>query len=235
LNLLRYALFRRGLLSGTPTELIGFARAGSDEGPSDVQLFGSPLTYSGRQTGGKIKIEVEQEPGLTFSFYQCRPRSRGHVHLMDPSGGRVSLVIGALTDEYDREIVVAGIRLCRRILSQPAIAAFASSELSPGAAVQDESALLEFARQAGTTAFHIVGSCRMGTDEASVVDLELRVRGTRGLRIVDASVMPALVGANTHAPVVMIAERAADLIRGRRLMRNEERGSHERSPLKLSA
>jgi choline dehydrogenase len=220
-NLLRYALFHTGLLSGTPTELIGFARAAGGEGPADIQVFGSPMTYAARQVDGKLKIAVERKPGLSLGFYQGRPRSHGQIHLQDRRGG-VSLVAGFLTDEYDRAIVVSAMRLCRRVLRQPAIAPHIVSELAPGSPVQDDGELLEYARKAGTTAFHIVGSCRMGADPGSVVDLQLRVRGIQRLRIVDASVMPDLVGANTHAPVVMIAERAADLIRGRAPLRHDE-------------
>ncbi|MGH6633094.1 MAG: GMC oxidoreductase, partial [Sphingopyxis sp.] len=120
------------------------------------------------------------------------------------------------TQENDRAIVTAGLRYCRAMVRQSPLAEFIVGENMPGPEVDnDDASLLEWARRAGGTGFHIVGSCRMGNDERSVVDLGLKVRGARRLRVVDASVMPALVGANTHAPTVMIAERAADIIRRR--------------------
>ena len=213
-NEVRYSLSRTGLLSGTPTEVVGYGLTDGESGAANVQFFGAPITYSMTNKDGKVAVVVDRAPGLSFGMYQCRPRSRGRVHLKDTNGS-AAIVGNYLTVEEDRRVIVAGLRLCRKILAQPAIAPFVVQEIGPGEAAQSDEALLDYARAAGYTAYHAVGSCRMGSDPKSVVDLQLRVRGVGRLRVVDASVMPALVGANTHAPTVMIAERAADMIRGR--------------------
>jgi choline dehydrogenase len=108
---------------------------------------------------------------------------------------------------------VAALRWSRRILAQPALAPFVDHELTPGAEAVSDETLLAFARAAGSTGYHQSGTCAMGADDASVLDPKLRVRGVAGLRVVDASVMPAIVSGNTHAATVMIAEKASELIR----------------------
>jgi choline dehydrogenase len=211
-NGLRYLLGRKGTLSGTPTEVLGFARVGSGDGPADIEVFAGPLTYQLREVKGRVTPVVDKKPGFSLSFYQCRPASSGHVHLRPD--GSADIQCGYLKAAADRQIAVAGIRFCRNLAAQRPIADYIEEEVTPGSSLaNDDAGLLDWAVRNGTTAFHIVGSCRMGADEHSVVDLQLRVRAVRRLRIVDASVMPALVGANTHAPTVMIAEKAADIIR----------------------
>ena len=103
-------------------------------------------------------------------------------------------------------------KVLREIAAQPALSHYVAHELSPGEGVQDDAQWLEFARQNGQTIYHPIGTCRMGTDEQAVVDPVLKVRGLQGLRVVDASVMPAMVSGNTQAAVMMVAEKAADLI-----------------------
>jgi choline dehydrogenase/4-pyridoxate dehydrogenase len=118
-------------------------------------------------------------------------------------------------DPADLATVRKGLRLVRDMLNRPALAAFRGSELSPGVAATDDTALESHARTTCTTVHHPLGTCRMGADPESVVDPELKARGVMGLRVVDASVMPDLVGGNINAPIIMIAEKAADMIRGR--------------------
>ena len=119
-----------------------------------------------------------------------------------------------MSDPLDQQVTVAGLRWARRMAAQPALAAAIDHEMHPGDKAESDEALLAFARAAGTTIYHPVGTCRMGSDPAAVVDDALRVNGVEGLRVVDASVMPRLVSGNTNAPTIMIAEKAADLIRG---------------------
>ncbi|MDR5841600.1 GMC oxidoreductase [Caballeronia sp. LZ031] len=120
-----------------------------------------------------------------------------------------------LTNELDRNTMVEGLRIGRKIFAQPEIARFIVDETVPGRAVESDEALLQYVRKNGSTVYHAVGTCRMGEDPMSVVDSELRVRvrGMTGLRIVDASVMPTITSTNTNATVLMLAERAAQIIR----------------------
>ena len=153
--------------------------------------------------------------GCTFSVCQLRPESRGTVRIKskDPFEAP-SMQPNYLSAALDRACAVAGLRFARRLAATKALAPYIGAEHRPGPAVTDDAGLLDFAREHGQTIFHPSGTCRMGADDASVVDPQLRVRGVQGLRVVDCSIMPALVSGNTHAPVVMIAEKASDLIVG---------------------
>lgn len=210
---LQYALLRNGPLSRTPTELVGFARLdGKLQGEPDIELFSQALTYAYKQVGGRLKAVMDREPGMSFSFYQCYPRSRGHVHLSGQ--GKPSIVGNYLVDQYDQEVFVGALRMLRKIAALSPLADHVVAELAPGPGVGDGfTELLDFGKQAGSTTFHLAGTCRMGSDERSVVDQRLRVRAVRRLRVVDASVFPTIIGTHTNAPVMMIAERAAEFIR----------------------
>jgi choline dehydrogenase-like flavoprotein len=145
-----------------------------------------------------------------------RPRSRGSVALRSADLRDAPVIDpNPFAERYDLERAVDGIEISREILSQPAFAKYISREHLPGAATKGRAALEAFARQHGRSAYHPVGTCRMGGDADSVVDPELRVRGLAGLRVCDSSVMPRIVSSNTNAAVIMIAEKAADMITGR--------------------
>ena len=118
-----------------------------------------------------------------------------------------------LDDERDRRAVIGGLRFLRRLFDAPALARYVVAETAPGVAIQTDDELLEYARQTGTTVFHAACSCRMGPDTMSVVDDNLRVHGLEGLRVIDASVMPAVTSTNTNAPTIMIAEKGAAMVR----------------------
>ena len=173
----------------------------------DIQFhFG---TLSADQAGGK----PHTWPGCTFSVCQLRPESRGSVEIksadpMEPPSMRPNY----LSAETDRICAVASIKYARKLATTDALKPYLVSEYKPGAGVRTDEEILEFARENGATIFHPAGTCKMGSDPMAVTDARLRVRDIAGLRVVDCSIMPTLISGNTHAPAVMIAEKASDMI-----------------------
>jgi choline dehydrogenase-like flavoprotein len=206
---LRYAFCRRGVLSMPIAIGFGFVRSCAAEPVPDLQFHFAPASY-----GAGTRRWLERRPGMTIGVYPSRPRSRGSVHLRSPEPGAAPAIrSNFLSDEADIRRLVAGIRIARAIASAPAFAPFRREELVPGGAIEDDTELLAHIRSEGSTSFHPVGTCRMGSDDAAAVDPELRVRGIDGLRVIDASVMPAMVSGNTQAATFMIAERGAAMLR----------------------
>ncbi|HEX9837024.1 MAG TPA: GMC oxidoreductase, partial [Alphaproteobacteria bacterium] len=152
-------------------------------------------------------------PGFTLSVCQLRPESRGTVRIRSADPFQApAMQPNYLAAALDRRCAIAGIRLARRLAQTDAMQPYVASEYRPGPEATSDEHLLEFARNYGATIFHPSGTCKMGSDAMAVVDERLRVRGIVGLRVVDCSIMPTLVSGNTHAPAVMIAEKAAELI-----------------------
>ena len=175
----------------------------------DIQFhFG---TLSADQAGGK----PHDWPGCTFSVCQLRPESRGEVNIKsaDPFEPP-SMKPNYLAAETDRICAVQSIKYARRLGSTDALKPYVESEYKPGSDIKSDDEILDFARGNGATIFHPTGTCKMGSDSLAVTDAALRVHGISGLRVVDCSVMPTLVSGNTHAPAVMIAEKASDMILG---------------------
>jgi 4-pyridoxate dehydrogenase len=145
-----------------------------------------------------------------------RPASRGMIRLRsaDPAD-RVRIYQNFLSDDRDLPVLRAGLKMLRDVAGQPALDRFRGREIGPGAEAQSDADLDSYIRAAGATAHHPCGTCRMGTDKDAVVDPRLRVHGIEGLRVADASIMPDLVGGNINAAVIMIAEKAADMIQGK--------------------
>lgn len=166
-------------------------------------------TLSAEQAGGK----PHDWPGCTFSVCQLRPESRGTVNIQsaDPLLPP-SMQPNYLAAETDRICAVESIKYARRLAATDALKPYIASEYKPGAGVTSDDEILDFARGNGATIFHPTGTCKMGSDPMAVTDARLRVHGIGGLRVVDCSIMPTLVSGNTHAPAVMIAEKAADMI-----------------------
>jgi choline dehydrogenase len=161
-------------------------------------------------------MELEGQPGLTIAPCQVRPESRGTIKIRSSNPAEYpSIQPNYLSDPIDQQVAVASLHWARKIAAQPSLAKWIESELMPGPGFDSDEALLEFARQAGSTIYHPVGTCQMGSGPAAVVDPQLRVHGVEGLRVVDASIMPRLVSGNTNAPTIMIAEKAADMIMGK--------------------
>ena len=179
----------------------------------DIQVLFTPGSYKEGKT-----YELDDEPGMSCGARQQRPFSAGHVHIRSADAGAAPVVQpNYLADPRDQQVIVRALKLARRLLTTRAVAPYFSHELLPGAAVNSDDEWLDFARRRGSTAYHLVGSCKMGPaeDSMAVVDAQLRVRGLQNLRVVDASVMPQVPSANTLAATLMVAEKAADMIRGK--------------------
>jgi choline dehydrogenase len=211
---LRYLATRRGPLALSVNQAGGFVRSRPGFTRPNLQLYFSPLSYTRAPAGKRPLMSPDPFPGFLLSAQPCRPESRGHLELKsaDPFAAP-RIVPNSLATERDLEEMVEGATLLRKLAAAPALAAVIDVELSPGRAVATREQLIEDIRQRSSTVFHPVGTCRMGPDpRQAVVDPRLRVHGIRTLRVVDASIFPALTSGNTNAPVIMVAEKAADLI-----------------------
>jgi choline dehydrogenase len=201
---------RPSVLALSPSLVYGFANSRDLYSDPDIQLDLALGNYSNQLS--------ERFPVLKLGFYQLRPNTTGFIRASSADPFQAPIIQPHyLVDERDQRVAIDGIRTLRRVLGAPALQPYYGAEEFPGPAVTDDSDCLEFAREAGLTAYHLCGSCQMGPydDPASVVDDQLRVRGLEGLRIADASIMPTVPSANTSAAVFMIAEKASDMILGR--------------------
>jgi choline dehydrogenase len=162
---------------------------------------------------GKDGVVPHPFPGFTLMPVHLRPEGRGTVRLGSPNPlAPPAVLFDYLRTEYDSRAILAAIRLCREIAAQPALQSYIVNEVTPGAGVTSDEDLMQFVRETGVSNQHPTSSCAMGTGTNSVVDPRLRVHGIAGLRVVDASVMPVVVGGNTNAPTIMIAEKASAMM-----------------------
>lgn len=207
---LEYLLFRRGPLSMAPSQLGAFAKSDPALATPDLEYHVQPLTLD------KFGEPLHPFPAFTASVCHLRPSSRGEIRAKsaDPLAPP-AIRPNYLATEADRRTAAEAIRLTRRIVAQPALRKYRPEEFRPGAEIVDTAALAEAAGRIGTTIFHPVGTCKMGpeSDAGAVVDSRLRVHGVSGLRVADASVMPTITSGNTNAPTLMVAEKAAAMIR----------------------
>ncbi|MEO7762275.1 MAG: GMC family oxidoreductase N-terminal domain-containing protein [Casimicrobiaceae bacterium] len=204
-------LFRnRGPLTVGAGQVGGAARSEfARDGRPDVQFNVMPLSVD------KPGDPLHDYSGFTASAWQCYPSSRGRVAIRSTNPlDQPQIEPRYLADEIDRKTIVATIRMMREIFRQPAFRDLWDVEVLPGPQAETDRALLDFARSKGGTVFHPVGTCRMGSDDRSVVDPVLRVRGVEALRVIDASVMPAVTSANSNAAALMIGEKGAALVLG---------------------
>ncbi|GJH35275.1 choline dehydrogenase [Paraburkholderia hospita] len=220
---LQYLLMQSGPMSMSPSQLGAFARSDVNDGSltrSDLEYHVQPLSLD------KFGEPLHRFNAFTASVCHLRPTSRGSVHIESRNPHAAPLIApNYLSTEYDRHVAANALRLTRRIAASPALKPYRPEEILPGIQFQTEEELQIAAGQVGTTIFHPVGTCRMGTlnDPGAVVDSRLRVIGVEGLRVVDASVMPTITSGNTNSPTLMIAERASDMIRADR---RAQRDSH---------
>jgi choline dehydrogenase len=207
---LEYLLFRSGPLTMAPSQLGGFTRSSPEHATANVEIHTQPLSLD------KFGDPLHPFNAFTSSICNLRPTSRGHVRIKSPDP-RAAPAINPryLSTDEDRKVAIDSLRLTRRVAKQPALARFEPEEFVPGPRFESDEELVQAAGNVGTTIFHPVSTCRMGRDDdpTAVVDARLRVRGLGGLRIVDASIMPTITSGNTNSPTLMIAEKAAAMIR----------------------
>jgi len=212
---LNYMLFKQGLGRTQALESGAFLKSRPDLDRPDLQVH---CVLAVMQNHGKTQVAKD---GFTFHVCQLRPESRGRIGLRsaDPFDDP-AIFANYLSAEEDRRALREGLKMMRKVAEQPALDPYRTEELFPGKAVQTDEEIDAWIRANAETIYHPVGTCRMGPlgDPMAVVDAELKVQGIAGLRVVDASVIPQLVGGNTNAPTIMIAEKAADLILGRALL-----------------
>jgi choline dehydrogenase len=208
-NVLEYALFRTGPLSSNVFESNGFVRTQPELPRPDVQV----VFQAARRNRGTFPFPLGH--GYAINVVGLYPKSRGRVRLASADPLTAPLVDPQLLSHSDDvATLLRGFKLGRQISRAASFARYKAHEVQPGTAAQEDAALIDYIRRAASTVHHPCGSCRMGTDGDAVVDPQLRVHGIEGLRVADASIFPSVVGGNTNAAIVMIAEKAADMIRG---------------------
>jgi choline dehydrogenase len=205
---LEYITQRRGILTIGAGVAGVFMKSHPDLDAPDLQIHFMPLSAVGPGQG------LHEFAGVTSSIAQLRPESRGHIRIKttDPTD-QPAILANYLDRQTDRDVLLRGMHKMREISSQPAWQKVMKREIAPGPEAVTDEDLMAFARKMGTTIFHPCGTCKMGSDPMAVVDERLRLRGLRGLRVIDASIMPTMTSGNTNAPTIMIAEKAADMIR----------------------
>ena len=204
---LEYALKRTGPMSMAPSQLGLFAMSDKSHETPNLQFHVQPLSLD------KFGEPLHNFPGLTASVCNLNPQSRGNVHIVSMDYKIApSIDPNYLSAEQDKIVAAQSIKLARKIISQPAMKKYNPKEYAPGIQFQSEDELKKVAGDIGTTIFHPVGTCAMGTNVSSVTDSNLKVRGVEGLRVADASVMPTITSGNTNAPTLMIAEKASEMI-----------------------
>lgn len=225
---IRYFTTGKGMLSMVGAEGCGFARSSPEQPIPDLQFHFNPLRLSNHGLDLKFLL------GDGYSLHVCdlRPKSRGEIRLAssDPMA-KPDIVANYLSEPEDMERLINGVKLARKVLAAPAFDGYRGVELRPEPPCNTDDELRAFVRRHAGTIYHPVGTCKMGHDAMAVVDSELRVHGLQGLRVVDASVMPLLVGGNTNAPTVMIAEKASDMIKRTRTDKVREAATAKTSGL----
>ncbi len=205
---LQYLLTKGGPVASSLFETGGFWYAEDNARSPDIQF------HLGLGSGIEAGVSKMKNPGVTLNSAYLRPRSRGTIRLQSSNPARQPLIDpNYWADPHDKEMSIRGLKLAQEIMRQDALKPFVQHELIPGADVNSDDDYFNFACANAKTDHHPAGTCRMGDDAGAVVDLQLRFNGINKLRVIDASIMPRLISSNTNAPTIMIAEKAADMIR----------------------
>jgi len=208
-SLLRYFVTRRGMLTTAPVHAMAFLRTRQDLANPDIKLQFAPFCFD------EARGAMHREAGITIIANVSSPRSRGTLRLRSAEPRDAPVIDHRLYgDPDDVTTLIAGLKMVDRIFEAPSLARHVTGRNVPPAAPRDDGVWAEEIRTRSRIGYHPIGSCRMGGDPQSVVDPQLRVRGVSGLRVADASVMPVMPSANTNAPTIMVAEKAADMILG---------------------
>lgn len=208
-NVLRFMVLRSGPMTHAAHELCGFVKACAGAVRPDVQIGVGLYAMAASDKG----LVIDPQPSISVGGYFLRPESRGFLNIVSASSETPPFInANYLSHETDRAASVAMVRFIRKLMAEPALKPYQPREISPGPAVETDDEIVEAHLKLGGRAFHVAGTCRMGSDQHSVVDSQLRVRGTEGLRVADTSIMPTLVSGNTNAPAMMIGYRAGELM-----------------------
>ena len=201
----QYFATRTGILTLGTGLVHAFIKTRPELTTPDVQFFFMHASYA-----NAADRKLDKEPGMTIGVTQLRPDSVGSIHVKSPDPYMMPAIKpNFLSARGDAETLIEGMKMARRVIAQPAMDPYRAYEMSPGEEVQTDAQWLDFARSNGQTIYHPVGTCAMGIGPRAVVDPSLRVIGLGGLRIVDASVIPLMVSANTEAAVLMVAEKGS--------------------------
>ena len=210
---LGYLLTKRGPMAGPAAEVGAFVKSDPALDRPDIQFHCLPISGDLDKAAAGEQSQLQPFAGLSLGPYFMRPESRGEAMAGSPDPHTPPAIVhNYLQAPEDQMVTVKAMKIARQVAATKALSGLILEETDPGKDAQSDAELLAFARQYGMTGYHPVGTCRMGSDDAAVVDPQLRVRGIEGLRVVDASVMPRLISGNTHATTVMIAEKASDMI-----------------------
>jgi choline dehydrogenase len=214
-EVIRWLVTGKGMLTYSPSLVAASVKVLEESATPDMQVTFAPGSFKGGQMGA-----LEETPGLSAGAWQMRPSSRGYVEAKSNRPSDMPAINPRyLSEESDRRAMIGGLRFARRLFDAPALKKFVREESLPGPHVQSDDELLDYARCNGGTCYHASCTCMMGQHAMAVVDDELRVHGLDGLRVIDASVMPAVTSTNTNAPTIMIAEKGAAIITGTALQR----------------
>ena len=211
---LDYVVRRRGPLAMSVNQGGGFIRTRPDLPRANMQLYFSPLSYTRALPGKRALMSPDPFPGFLLSAQPCRPTSRGHLEIASPDPFAAPVIVpNALSTNHDISEMLEGTKFLRKLASSPSLKAIIAEEMQPGPGAQSDEALIADIRRRASTVFHPVSTCRMGPDRReNVVDHTLKVHGVHGLRVIDASVFPAVTSGNTNAPTIMVGEKGADLV-----------------------